>query len=115
MFCGDVKPSLASDKSSRRSMVSVPGGSFLMGSSAGEANRGDDEGPQREVQVKPFSVPSISQIVHYSRTSIDSCFFRKVANASTLVILAKMHTISWTTSPAMEPIALQTPTLPSGC
>jgi len=34
MFCGDVKPSLASDKSSRRSMVSVPGGSFLMGSNA---------------------------------------------------------------------------------
>ena len=34
MFCGDVKPSVASDKPSRGSMVWVPGGSFLMGSNA---------------------------------------------------------------------------------
>jgi formylglycine-generating enzyme required for sulfatase activity len=35
-------------------MVLVPGGTFTMGSPAGEADRAEHEGPQREVQVNPF-------------------------------------------------------------
>ncbi len=35
-------------------MVFVPGGSFLMGSPAGEAGRRRDEGPQHEVRLDPF-------------------------------------------------------------
>jgi formylglycine-generating enzyme required for sulfatase activity len=35
-------------------MVPVPGGAFRMGSPAGEKGRKKDEGPQREVTVRPF-------------------------------------------------------------
>jgi formylglycine-generating enzyme required for sulfatase activity len=35
-------------------MVAVPGGTFLMGSPAGEAGRNDDEGPQHPVKLRPF-------------------------------------------------------------
>jgi formylglycine-generating enzyme required for sulfatase activity len=35
-------------------MVPIPGGTFLMGSPAGEEGREDDEGPQHLVQVEPF-------------------------------------------------------------
>ncbi len=35
-------------------LVPIPGGKFLMGSPAGEAERSDDEGPQHEVSVEPF-------------------------------------------------------------
>ena len=35
-------------------MAPVPGGEFLMGSPAGEADRGGDEGPQVRVKVEPF-------------------------------------------------------------
>ena len=35
-------------------MVSIPGGKFVMGSPANEAGRKGDEGPAREVQIKPF-------------------------------------------------------------
>ena len=35
-------------------MVPIPGGKFTIGSPKGEAKRGDDEGPQREVEIKPF-------------------------------------------------------------
>jgi formylglycine-generating enzyme required for sulfatase activity len=35
-------------------MVPIKGGEFLMGSPAGEADRKDDEGPQRKVKVSPF-------------------------------------------------------------
>ncbi|MEM9141600.1 MAG: SUMF1/EgtB/PvdO family nonheme iron enzyme [Bacteroidota bacterium] len=35
-------------------MIRVPGGSFTMGSPESEADRKTDEGPQREVQIKPF-------------------------------------------------------------
>lgn len=35
-------------------MVPIPGGTFLMGSPAGEAGRNDDEGPQHEVRIDPF-------------------------------------------------------------
>lgn len=35
-------------------MVAIPGGSFLIGSPAGEADRNDDEGPQTSVSVEPF-------------------------------------------------------------
>ncbi|MDB9304615.1 bifunctional serine/threonine-protein kinase/formylglycine-generating enzyme family protein [Nodularia spumigena CS-591/12] len=35
-------------------MVLIPGGTFTMGSPPGEAQRDDDEGPQREVKVNEF-------------------------------------------------------------
>ncbi|MFO0901628.1 MAG: formylglycine-generating enzyme family protein [Pirellulales bacterium] len=35
-------------------MLPIKGGKFLMGSPAGESGRGEDEGPQHEVQVGPF-------------------------------------------------------------
>ena len=35
-------------------LVPIPGGTFTMGSPAGEAGRTEDEGPQHEVQVAPF-------------------------------------------------------------
>ena len=35
-------------------MVPIPGGTFLMGSPEDEADRNDDEGPQREVKISPF-------------------------------------------------------------
>jgi formylglycine-generating enzyme required for sulfatase activity len=35
-------------------MVPIPGGRFLMGSPADEADRQDDEGPQVEVELEPF-------------------------------------------------------------
>jgi sulfatase modifying factor 1 len=35
-------------------MIAVPGGKYLMGSPQGEEFRRDDEGPQREVTLKPF-------------------------------------------------------------
>lgn len=35
-------------------MIPVPGGEFLLGSPAGEANRSEDEGPQVTVKVAPF-------------------------------------------------------------
>ncbi len=37
-------------------MVLVPGGGFLMGSPENEANRDDDEGPQRQIAVQRFAV-----------------------------------------------------------
>ncbi len=35
-------------------MVAIPGGSFKFGSPATEADRGDDEGPQVTIKMKPF-------------------------------------------------------------
>ena len=35
-------------------MLPIPGGEFLMGSPEDEADRNDDEGPQAEVEIKPF-------------------------------------------------------------
>jgi len=36
-------------------MVTLPGGTFVMGSPADERDRKDDEGPLREVQIAPFA------------------------------------------------------------
>jgi formylglycine-generating enzyme required for sulfatase activity len=37
-------------------MVTLPGGTFLMGSPANEADRSDDEGPQHRVTVQSFAI-----------------------------------------------------------
>ena len=37
-------------------MVMIPGGEFMMGSPVGEPERGDDEGLQRRVRVKPLAL-----------------------------------------------------------
>jgi len=43
-----------SDEKLSFEMVLIPGGNFLMGSSAGEAGRSDNEGPQHQVRLEPF-------------------------------------------------------------
>src|SRR5690242_5409854 len=35
-------------------MVPIPGGTFVMGSPATEKGRGEDEGPQHPVTIRPF-------------------------------------------------------------
>jgi formylglycine-generating enzyme required for sulfatase activity len=35
-------------------MIAIPGGTYMMGSPAGEKGRGADEGPQHPVKIKPF-------------------------------------------------------------
>jgi formylglycine-generating enzyme required for sulfatase activity len=35
-------------------MLPIPGGKFTMGSPGGEKGRGDDEGPEHEVEISPF-------------------------------------------------------------
>jgi formylglycine-generating enzyme required for sulfatase activity len=35
-------------------MVPIPGGTYLIGSPAGEADRRDDEGPQQKIDIEPF-------------------------------------------------------------
>lgn len=35
-------------------MIPIPGGKYVMGSPDGEKGRGDDEGPQHEVEISPF-------------------------------------------------------------
>lgn len=35
-------------------LIAIPGGTFMMGSSSGELNRSNDEGPQHQVTVQPF-------------------------------------------------------------
>jgi len=35
-------------------MIAIPGGTFVMGSAAGERGRGADEGPAHEVRIAPF-------------------------------------------------------------
>ena len=37
-------------------MVAIPGGTFVMGSPAGEAGRADDEGPAHPVRIAPLWV-----------------------------------------------------------
>ncbi len=38
----------------RFDLVPIPGGTFMMGSADNEAGRGDDEGPQHMVEIRPF-------------------------------------------------------------
>ena len=40
-------------------MIAIPGGSFTIGSPAGEPFRKDDEGPQRKVTVSPFFMAEV--------------------------------------------------------
>jgi formylglycine-generating enzyme required for sulfatase activity len=37
-------------------MVALPGGTFTMGSPRNEGHRRDNEGPQRQVTIKPFAI-----------------------------------------------------------
>jgi formylglycine-generating enzyme required for sulfatase activity len=43
----------------RFEMVPIPGGSFVMGSPAGEPGRAIDEGPQHEVAIRPFWMQAV--------------------------------------------------------
>ncbi len=51
---GPVKGDIWRDPVTDMAFVWVPGGSFMMGSAAGEDDRGDDEGPVHEVYVDGF-------------------------------------------------------------
>jgi formylglycine-generating enzyme required for sulfatase activity len=52
----EMKPYLEQIKDSdgEFTMLPIPGGKFMMGSPAGEADRSEDEGPQHEVEIAPF-------------------------------------------------------------
>jgi len=52
-------------------LVSLPGGTFLMGSPVGESGREPIEGPQREVTVKPFSISKTEITVGQWRACIE--------------------------------------------
>lgn len=54
-------------------MVSIPGGEFMMGSPAGDSERGDNELPQRAVRVKPFAL---------GKTEVTVAEWREFARAS---------------------------------
>ncbi len=54
-------------------MVAIPGGEFMMGSPAGESERGDDEGPQRQVRMKPFA---------FGKSEVTVAQWRQFARAS---------------------------------
>ena len=54
-------------------MVRLPGGSFMMGSPAGEAERDSAEGPQHRVSVRPFSI---------SRTEVSFADYDRFAKAT---------------------------------
>ncbi len=49
-FCTDTIPGSAV----RFTLVKIPSGTFLMGSPQNEANRENDEGPQRKIQLDAF-------------------------------------------------------------
>jgi formylglycine-generating enzyme required for sulfatase activity len=54
-------------------MVSIPGGEFMMGTPAGDSERGDNELPQRVVRVKPFAL---------GKTEVTVAQWREFARAS---------------------------------
>ncbi len=54
-------------------MVSIPGGEFMMGSPAGDSERGDNELPQRLMRVKPFAL---------GKTEVTVAQWREFARAS---------------------------------
>ena len=67
-------------------MVLVPGGEFTMGSPAGEAERGDNEGPQRKVRLNPFYLCSMETtielfMVYYQETGTAKKEFVEVQEA----------------------------------
>ena len=57
-------------------MVLIPSGTFLMGSPAGQAGRGDNEGPQHEVRLDPFYLctteTTIELFVAYYQETVDA-------------------------------------------
>jgi formylglycine-generating enzyme required for sulfatase activity len=64
-------------------MLRLPGGTFTMGSPASEVGRGDTEGPQRSVTIRPFAVGKFhitrAQWAAFAtatgRTTIKGCFW----------------------------------------
>ncbi len=64
---------LRSKKSTRRRMVLLPGGIFLMGTDSGEGFPADGEGPAHEVKVAPF---------HIDRCAVTNDEFRRFVDDS---------------------------------
>jgi sulfatase modifying factor 1 len=67
-------------------MVLIPGGEFTMGSPAGEADRAENEGPQRKVKLDPFYVCTTETtlelfMVYYQETGTAKKEFVEVQEA----------------------------------
>ncbi len=67
-------------------MVLIPGGTFTMGSPAGEAERAEHEGPQRKAQLDPFYLCTTETtlelfLVYYQETGTAKKDFVEVAEA----------------------------------
>lgn len=65
-------------------MVSIPGGTFIMGSPESELNRGLDEGPQRQVTIPTFYMSKfqITQIVWYAVAKLPKVHYSLTPNPS---------------------------------
>jgi len=66
-------------------MVSIPGGEFMMGSPAGDSERGDNELPQRVVRVKPFAL---------GKTEVTVTQWREFARVSGYRTLAERNVLA---------------------
>lgn len=62
-------------------MVGVPGGSYLMGSPEGEADRDSDEGPQRRVTLSAFGAGKYEVTVSEFRRFVEATGHRTDAEA----------------------------------
>jgi formylglycine-generating enzyme required for sulfatase activity len=76
-------------------LVSLPGGTFLMGSAAGESGREPIEGPQREVTVKPFSISKTEITVGQWRTCVEDGGCNGYRNPLTAEDAMPAAAISW--------------------
>lgn len=76
-------------------LVSLPGGTFLMGSAAGEAGREPIEGPQREVTVKPFSISKTEITVGQWRACVEDGGCNGYRNPLTAEDAMPAAAVSW--------------------
>jgi len=63
-------------------MVVIPAGSFMMGSSAGEQGRFDNEGPEHNVSIKSFAISKYEVTVGEFRRFVQSTGYRTDAEAN---------------------------------
>lgn len=76
-------------------LVTLPGGTFLMGSAAGEPGREPIEGPQREVTVKPFSISKTEITVGQWRACVEGGGCNGYRNPLTAEDAMPAAAISW--------------------
>lgn len=66
-------------------LVSIPGGSYRMGSPASESGREDDEGPQTEITVRPFRLGKYEVTVGEFRRFVEATGYRTDAEKNTAI------------------------------